>query len=152
MDGNGRILVTGKNYTDSDPQVEDMAIWRFNTAGSLDTTFNTPQGWVTHDNAADGNGYDLGYDIIVDGLGKILVTGQSNSASADKDMVIWRYNSDGSLDTTFNEQGWVTHNSAAGGDSYDTGGCISIDNSGKIVVSGKSVGPSSEAMVIWRYE
>lgn len=77
-------------------------------------------------------------------------------------MVIWRYNDDGTLDTSFNGQGWVVdadvgsggllvHDNAAGGGGDDQGLGVALDGSGRVVVVGDSLGSSSNLdMVIWR--
>jgi hypothetical protein len=94
--------------------------------GILDTSFNGT-GFVVHNNAAGGNGFDYGNSIYVDNTGKIYVTGYSINSNGIYDMVIWRYNSNGILDTTFNGTGFVVHNNAAGGNSSDYGNSIYVD-------------------------
>ncbi len=147
VDSSGRILVTG--YSDSSTD-SDMVIWRYNNNGTLDTTFGNG-GIVVHDNAAGGNDDDRGNSIIIDSSGRILVTGDSGSDTAAYDMVIWRYNADGTLDTTFGNGGVVVHNSAAEGDSFDRGNSIAIDSNGRILVAGYSYSSTDSDMVIWRY-
>jgi uncharacterized delta-60 repeat protein len=78
-----------------------------------------------------------GNSIYVDSNGKIYVTGYSNSSS-NYDMVIWRYNSNGTLDTSFGNNGIVVHHNAAGGNYDDGGNSIYVDNNGKIYVTGYS--------------
>jgi uncharacterized delta-60 repeat protein len=146
VDSNGNIYVTGYSWNGSN---DDMVIWRYNSNGTLDTTFNGT-GFVVHNNAAGGNGSDVGNSIYVDSNGKIYVTGYSWDGSND-DMVIWRYNSNGILDTAFNGTGFVVHNNAAGGNSSDSGNSIYVDNTGKIYVTGYSYNGSNFDMVIWRY-
>ncbi len=149
-DSSGRILVTGYSDNGTDG---DMVIWRYNSDGTLDTTFDT-DGIVVHDNAAGGNGLDLGYSITIDASGRILVSGRSDSSAGvfpNEDMVIWRYNSDGTLDTTFDTDGIVVHDSAAGGNGADYGYAITTDANGKILVTGLSWNGSDVDMVIWRY-
>jgi len=146
LDSSGRIIVAGKSHNGSN---DDMAIWRYNSDGTLDTTFDT-DGIVTHNSAAGGNGDDMGYSLALDSSGKILVTGYSYNAT-NTDMAIWRYNSDATLDTTFGTGGFVTHNSAAGGNWHDKGNSIAVDSSDRIVVTGYSRGGSNYDMAIWRY-
>src|SRR3989338_3716307 len=148
IDSNGKILVTGYS---SSGDYDDMVIWRYNTDGTLDTTFGGGDGIVVHDGAAGGDSDDKGGSITIDSSGKILVTGYSENGN-DFDMVIWRYKTDGTFDTTFGSGGIVVHNSAAGGNSDDKGGSITIDSSGKILVTGYSKNASPNAdMSIWRY-
>jgi uncharacterized delta-60 repeat protein len=147
LDGQGRILVTGEGYT-SIGNFKDMMVWRFLPDGALDTSFGSG-GWTGHHDAAGGGEYDIGHDITMDGLGRILVTGMSWDG-IDRDMVIWRLNEDGTLDTSFDGDGWVTHNGAAGQYLTDIGWAIATDASGRILVAGDSDGDGPD-MVIWRY-
>jgi uncharacterized delta-60 repeat protein len=129
-----------------------MVIWRYNSDGSLDNTFGN-NGIVVHHNAAGGNSHDVGYSIYVDNNGKIYVTGYSVNSSDNLDMVIWRYNSDGSLDNTFGNNGIVVHHNAAGGNSDDGGNSIYVDSNGKIYVTGYSENRNDNYdMVIWKYK
>ena len=148
IDANGKILITGA-ITNSAGN-SDMVIWRYNADGTPDTTFGT-DGIVVSNGAAGGNGYDCGYSITIDANGKILVTGVSWNRSGDYDMVIWRYNVDGTPDTTFGTDGIVVSNGAAGGNGDDWGFSITIDAKGRILVSGYSNNGSDKDMVIWRY-
>ncbi len=150
VDKKGRVYVTGWSVNRNGDA--DMVIWRYNEEGKLDKTFGEG-GIVVHDNAAGGNGDDEGYSIYVDNRERIYVTGYSKNRNGDKDMAIWRYNSDGSLDKTFGEGGVVVYNSAAGGKSWDVGNSIYVDSNGKIYVTGSSINSSGNAdMVIWRYK
>jgi len=146
LDSTGKILVTG--YSDNGTNY-DMAVWRFNSDGSLDNTFGG-DGIVVHNNAAGGNGSDGGNGIALDSTDKILVTGYSGN-STDTDMVVWRFNSNGSFDSTFGGDGIVVHNNAAGGNSHDLGKAIEIYSNGKILVCGDSYNELDSDMTIWRY-
>ncbi|MDP2904345.1 MAG: hypothetical protein Q8N96_14765 [Methylovulum sp.] len=73
----------------------DFVLARYNADGSLDTSFST-DGIVT----TDLGGWEEGNSVTVDANGKILLVG-----TTDSDIALVRYNSDGSLDTTFNGKG-----------------------------------------------
>jgi uncharacterized delta-60 repeat protein len=149
VDSNGKIYVTGYSWNSSNV---DMVIWRYNSNGSLDNTFGN-NGIVVHHNAAGGNDYDEGKSIYVDSTGKIYVTGSSRRSAFNDDMVIWRYNSDGSLDSSFGNNGIVVHDNAAGGNLLDRGNSIFVDSTGKIYVTGSSWNNNSNNdMVIWKYK
>lgn len=82
----GKFLAAG---TDGN---NDMVLVRFNSDGSLDTSFDS-DGKVT----TDLGGWEEGKSVAVQADGKILLAG-----SSDTDFALVRYNTDGSLDTTFN--------------------------------------------------
>jgi uncharacterized delta-60 repeat protein len=73
---------------------------RYNTDGSLDTTFDS-DGKVT---TAIGSSDDLAYSVAIQADGKIVAAGLSHNGSYPKFAVV-RYNTDGSLDTTFDSDG-----------------------------------------------
>ncbi len=153
VDNTGKIYVTGYSENSSN---DDMVIWVYNSDGSLDNTFGN-NGIVVHHNAAGGNSHDVGNSIYVDSNGKIYVTGYSVNSGDNLDMVIWKYNSDGTLDTSFNPTGTtpgiVVHDNAAGGNYNDVGYSIYVDNNGKIYVTGSSKNSSGNYdMVIWKYK
>jgi uncharacterized delta-60 repeat protein len=141
--------VTGYSYDYSGNW--NMVIWRYNADGTPDPSFGV-DGIVVHDGAAGGRGNDEGYDLTIDAAGKILVAGRSNNASGNYDMVIWRYNPDGTLDPSFGVDGIVVHNGAAGGNGDDYGYAVTVNAAGRILVSGTSQNASGNRdMVIWRY-
>ena len=148
LDDSGNIYVTGFSNNGNN---SDMVIWKYDSAGVLDTDFGSG-GIAVHDSAAGGSGSDIGYSICLDDSGNIYVTGYSNNNSSNSDMVIWKYDSAGVLDTGFGSDGIVVHDSAAGGSSYDYGFSICLDDSGNIYVTGNSYNESNTDMVIWKYD
>jgi len=155
LDSMGRILVAGVSTNATD---QDMALWRFNSDGVLDTTFNSPNGFVIHHNAGGWGGSDVGTDVAVDSKGRIVVTGYSQSVTSE-DMVLWRYNSDGTLDSTFGgdvnpadgtPDGFVVHDGAAGFSGIDRGYAVVVDSMDRIVVAGYSSFAGTD-MALWRY-
>ena len=149
VDSQGRMLVAGSSTNSAGNT--DMALWRFNANGTLDTTFNG-SGIVVHNSAAGGAGDDSGKAIAVDSQGRILVAGSSTNSAGNKDMVIWRFNVNGTLDTTFNGSGTIVNNGAAGGVGDDSGNAIALDSQGRILVAGSSTNSAgNNDMVVWRF-
>ncbi|MCP4376602.1 MAG: hypothetical protein GY794_10575, partial [bacterium] len=89
----GKILVAAYSGAGGD---NDVIVLRYNTNGSLDTTFGI-NGKVTTDL---GNGDDIALELKLQSDGKILVVGTSFNSNND-DIVLLRYNTNGSLDTSF---------------------------------------------------
>jgi uncharacterized delta-60 repeat protein len=136
----GKIVVAG--YSNANGS-NDFALVRYNSDGSLDTTFGTGGIVLT----PIGSGDDRGYAVTIQDGGKIVVAGQSNNGSND-DFALVRYNSDGSLDTTFGAGGKVTTPIGSGG---DYGHAVAIQDGSKIVVAGYSFNGSSYDFAMTRY-
>lgn len=145
VDGLGRIVAAGYSYNSSGNT--DMAVWRYKDDGTLD-------GYVVHSGAAGGtNGNDYADAVVLDAYGRVVVAGSSLNASGNYDMVLWRYNDDGTLDTSFNGTGFVVHNGAAGGSGSDGAASVAIDGYGRIIVAGYSMNSSNNYdMTLWRYK
>lgn len=130
---------------------EDMALWKF-TATGLDKSFDG-DGVFSHDNAAGGNGFDYGRDVITTPDGGWLVAGYSLGPNNDADMAVWKFTSTGQLDTSFFGDGIITHHNAAGGNFVDSAYAITIINDGSYVVIGNSDRTGSaqtDDMVVWQ--
>ncbi len=95
LQSDGKILVAGSTWNDSGNS--DFALVRYNSDGSLDTTFSSDGKVIT----AFGSSNDLSYGVTVQSDGKILVAGYTDNGINLNDFAVVRYNSDGSLDTTF---------------------------------------------------
>ena len=121
----GKILVTGEFFNSLD---QDFAVVRYNTDGSLDTSFGSG-GIVTTD---FGNTDEGGWSSAIQDDGKILVAG-SSTANTDTDFAIARYNTDGSLDTSFGSGGIVITDLGSDVDVCDD---VTIQDDGKIVAAG----------------
>ena len=123
IQGDGKILVAGYSWIDSISR-SDFAIVRFNSNGTLDTSFGTG-GQVTTNFVSSSEIYS----IALQSDGKIVAAGYS-----DNDSAIARYNSDGTLDTTFSGDGKLTTDMG----SYETIASIALQSDGKIVAAGNS--------------
>jgi uncharacterized delta-60 repeat protein len=121
----------------------DFALARYNADGSLDTSFDG-DGKVT---TAIGASTDVGYSVIQQADGKLVVAGYSWNGSND-DVALVRYNTDGSLDTGFDGDGKVT---TAIGTGYDEGYSVIQQADGKLVVAGTSYNGSSNDFALVRY-
>jgi uncharacterized delta-60 repeat protein len=109
----------------------DAVLARYNPNGSLDTTFSV-DGKVRTDFGGGTNGTWSGLAIRSDG--KIVVAGYMHNG-ANFDFVVYRYNADGTLDTTFSGDGRVNIDFPGGPEDLATDLVL---QSGKIVVGGVS--------------
>ena len=132
----GKIVVTGSSYNGTNL---DLAIWQLNDDGTLDHSFGNDGALVTHLSIRnDWNYYswDAGNDIVIDDDGKIVVTGFYNhSSGGNSGMAIWRFNSDGNPDPSFNDNGYVKYQGLYQSDG-DSGWSIAIDGAGNILAAG----------------
>ncbi len=109
--------------------IRQYALARYNANGSLDTTFGTGEKVTT--NLDSGNGAQYWYAATLQPDGKILTAG-GGKGSASADFAVARYNTNGTLDTSFNTSGRALAN--FGGD--DTAVSIALQSDGKIVLAG----------------
>lgn len=160
----GKLIIVGYSMN-SETEESDMVIWRYNPNGTLDDTFGDGScnngvgfggnyGCSIHNSAAEGDDCDRGWRVVLDG-DKIVVVGQSGGTDGFSDMAVWRYNSNGTLDTTFNSVGYVTHHNASGGNVGDKASDIVVMDDGKYLIGGSSKTGTSwndnTRAVLWRY-
>jgi uncharacterized delta-60 repeat protein len=139
----GTKIVVGGG-TGAYPGDSDFQLVRYNTDGSLDASFDG-------DGIATTNfgGSETIFGIAVTADGKITAAGATKGASAG-DFAVARYNSDGSLDSTFGGGGTVTTDFSA--DSEDTGNGVVVQPDGKIIVAGTAAsGFAATAFAVVRY-
>ncbi|MFT5525213.1 MAG: putative delta-60 repeat protein, partial [Pirellulaceae bacterium] len=137
----GKIVVAG--YA-SNGLNNDFAVVRYNSDGSLDTSFSG-DGMVT---TAIGSGQDFAYSAQVDATGKITVAGASDNGT-NYDFAVVRYSNDGSLDSSFSGDGLQTTAIGAG---HDLGRTVVLQGDGKVVVSGYSSNGSDNDFTVVRYD
>ncbi len=106
----------------------EFCLARYNSDGSLDTTFNGNGKVVT---AIGASTLNIGTSVAQQADGKLVVAGGCTVVSPDFCMV--RYTVNGSPDLTFNGNGYVTTAMSSFGDRA-TG--IAIQTDGKIVLAG----------------
>lgn len=122
---NGKFLIAGSIYSGDSP---DFFVARVNSDGSLDTTFGT-DGIVTADYSG---GVDIANKVGVRTDGKIVLVGSATFGAAQK-FAVARFNSNGTLDTTFSGNGKAV---AAWNSDYNVANCVAFQPSNKIVVGG----------------
>ena len=106
-----------------------LTVNSFAQSGSLDIAFDSDGKLTTE----LGSSYDYGYSVAIQSDGKIIVVGTNNAAGGG-DFAIIRYNSNGSLDNTFDGDGKAFIDIAGTDVAYS----VVIQNDGKIVVAGYS--------------
>jgi uncharacterized delta-60 repeat protein len=141
LEGDGKIVAAGWAYTGSST---DFAVIRYNSDGSIDTTFGTG-GEVLTDFSF---GFNEATAIAIQSDGRIVVAGETAQANT-RDFALARYNSDGSLDTTFGTGGEVL--TAFGGDTYQAAYSLTIQSNGDIVAAGVSITATSGDFALARY-
>jgi len=133
IQSDGKIVAVGLSV-DLDLST-NFAIARYNSNGSLDTSFNG-SGKVTTLTECGADALGIQSD------GKIVVTGSLD------DIYLARYTTSGVLDTTFGTNGIVTTNI---GGNYDNAYDLAIDAAGRILISGSTISNGNEDMVVAKY-
>jgi uncharacterized delta-60 repeat protein len=138
----GKIVVTGR----AGGSGGRIALARYNTNGTLDTTFST-DGKVTTDFTSGDDRADL--VAIQPADGGIVVAGTANYSAAFARFALARYTTIGTLDATFSGDGKVTTNFTG---SFDGAFGLAIQPAdGKIVAAGQAGGGNAGTMGLARY-
>jgi uncharacterized delta-60 repeat protein len=128
VQGDGKLVVAGSAaYDTRDPK---FALSRYNADGTLDTSFGGGDGRVTTNFTRRE---DAVYGLAVQSDGKILAAGDAGFRTGDSRFALARYNSDGTLDTSFGGDGKVSTNWTSGDDPVSS---LLVQPDGKIVVAG----------------
>ena len=138
VQSNGSILAAGTAAIDNANQ---FLVARYTSTGKLDTTFNG-NGITTTSIGDTANGLD----IALQSNGLSVVVGYTISNGTTQ-VALARYNTDGSLDTSFGAAGIVTTSIGAG----SSGNAIAIDSSGSIVVAGVTTDNGTPQFFVARY-
>ncbi len=131
IQADGKIVVVGTSGPNGD---KDFALVRYNSDGTLDTSFGVNgDGKITTDIRNKNN---EAHSVTLQKDGKILVAGYRDNGIGH-DFAVARYNNDGTLDSTFNEDG-IDSLDIYGKQDYAYG--IAVQNNGKIIMVGSSGG------------
>jgi len=134
LQADGKVVVAGTTQPNGGAL---GAISRYNTDGTLDTTFSI-------DGKVSDSRFNSIQDVAVQADGKIVVVGRAYPVNGNLgNFAIGRFDANGSPDTTFGTNGLVITNPGA----YDTAYAVAILSDGKILVTGESGYPGAEQPV-----
>jgi len=114
-------------------------------SGSLDTSFNAPDGFVLFSSTASSR--DRGVEVAIQPDGKIIALGYTNN-SVNEDLLLARYNADGTPDKSFGTGGFVLYD----GGGNDRGLGLALQKDGKILAAGFTYAGSQRDVLVLRYE
>ena len=128
IDSRNRIVAAG--HTDG----QGIALARVPVDGGLDTTFDIDGKVLTVFSSAQSEGANA---IVIDESDRVVVAGDAMMNNLSIRFALARYRTDGSLDSTFHEDGKVltAFDSAIDALAY----ALAIDDSGRIVVAGRII-------------
>ncbi len=133
VQADGKIVVAGETSN-----VGGTSLARYTTDGTLDPTFGGGTGTVSTP-LAFANALSLQAD------GKIVVAGSASGGATSTDFALARYNTDGTLDTTFGGGTGTVITPVGAGNSSDQANALSLQADGKIVVAGSAYDASETA-------
>src|SRR5919197_2485415 len=127
LQADGKIVVVGFTGAGSYSSLNNFALVRFNPDGSLDQSFGVG-GTVK-----SASGVATSVALLADG--KLLVGGTYDPGTSGHRFMLARYNTNGTLDTTFGTSG-ITRTTIGTGDAFSFG--IGLLSDGRIVLAGYS--------------
>jgi uncharacterized delta-60 repeat protein len=126
VQADGKLLVVGNRFINGPPTaISDFALVRYLPDGNLDPTFSGDGIQTT-----DFGGDDTAQDIVLQPDGKAVLVGASDGSVGG--FAVSRYNSDGSLDSSFSGDGKQATD--FGNDEYAM--AVALQADGKPVVAG----------------
>jgi uncharacterized delta-60 repeat protein len=129
IQADAKLVVVGTTYRDNDFSNEDFAVARYNPDGTLDKTFGAG-GKVQTDFPGLAA---VASSVVIQLDGKIVVAGGAFPLFTFLgDFKLVRYNSNGSLDTSFGDGGIVTTTFPEGSYAFD----VALQTDGKIIAAG----------------
>jgi uncharacterized delta-60 repeat protein len=138
----GNVLLTG--FTATEQYNYSMLTVQLDPAGNLNAAFGN--GGVIFYDMGD---YDVAFRTMVQEDNKILVVGGSGAPPpvGNSSMMVWRYNANGTPDTSFGNDGIASYDFGA---TVDEGMGIAIQADDKIVVVGRTNDGTNHNFVITR--
>ncbi|MBE2283891.1 MAG: cadherin-like beta sandwich domain-containing protein [Prosthecobacter sp.] len=146
LQNDGRIVVAGEYVINPFLAESGSALARFNTNGTVDTTFGNGGKVTTNVSGTSHDGYR---GVLVMSDGRILAEGYSYSTGGNYDFALARYNASGALDSSFGSGG--TKTTDFGSTSEEAYG-MALQNDGKILLAGYYRSGNNRDFAIARYE
>jgi uncharacterized delta-60 repeat protein len=140
------VMVDTHAYNQNEAQI---AVIRYNPDGSLDRNFNSPNGITLYNNTY----LSFATDVAIQAEdGKIVVAGFRSPKERNwYDVILLRYNSNGTLDTSFNG-GEVVFANNVSFDGVNTIASLALQNDGKIIVATHEIyGPDVKRLLLMRF-
>lgn len=126
----GKIVAAGIAGDEDTAYMKQFGLIRYNVDGSIDTSFGS-HGIVLGSTSQDVVSIS---DLVILKTGKILVAGYTGNDEEPTSFLLARYNADGSIDTSFGENGFVITSFPDSGSACAR--AILVQSTGKIVVAG----------------
>ncbi len=127
----GKIVIAGTTTDSYNPLNENLVLARYNNNGELDTTLGG-NGIVITDLGQN----ETGNAVAIQTDGKIILAGKRDSGTAS-DFLLVRYNSNGSLDTSFGDGGKIISDLEGNSDAAVD---VTLQGDGKILAVGSKDG------------
>lgn len=137
VQADGKIVVGGHDG-------KSFLVARYLSNGDLDPSFDGDGRVVTVPTAFLGI---TGQALAIQADGKIVIAGTHRLTLGESDFIVARFNSNGSLDATFDGDGFSGTTLA----SFDTARALAISSDGKIVLAGESDGGTGKAIALARF-
>ncbi len=131
LDSSGRIVIVCEHQYSG---VGDFAVFRLNSNGTLDSSFNSTGYSIVDFGTLEDNPQSL----VIQPNGRIVIVGESrNPLNGIADVAIARLLANGQLDTSFSGDGKLVHSF---GSSHDMAKSVLLQANGAIVVGGQLQG------------
>ncbi len=145
----GKILATGyASTTFGATDFLDFALVRYNMDGSLDNSFDSDGIVMTYFGANSASSQDISATLAIDSDGKIIVAGSIDNLS-QVDFAMVRYNEDGSIDLTFDSDGFFSEDM---GSAYAAIFQIALQADGKILALGSFETSLGDDFILARFQ
>lgn len=136
VDANGSLVVAGRYYVNNSWEV---AAVRFSSDGVVDTNFGA-NGMVLIGSVSDQR--DFVTSVALDGQNRILIAGYTEN---QEELFVLRLLADGSVDTTFADDGFLVSDLGAAGAQARV---VAVDSQDRILLGGAIVQSDTNALLL----